>query len=54
VQLSIFDMQGNEVISFNKINVSSNTSINISNLASGNYLLNIMQASTNLNKHLHG
>jgi hypothetical protein len=42
VQLSIFDMQGNEVISFNKINVSSNTSINISNLASGNYLLNII------------
>jgi hypothetical protein len=42
VQVSVFDILGNEMISLNKVNVSSNTSIDISNLAVGNYVLNII------------
>jgi hypothetical protein len=50
VQMKIFDMQGNLVIALNKLNVSSNTSIDISSLSEGNYLLNIISSEGLISK----
>jgi hypothetical protein len=42
VQVSVFDILGNEMISFNKVNCIIKYFNDISNLAVGNYVLNII------------
>jgi hypothetical protein len=51
VKIRILDMLGNELISLNKMNVFSNTSIDVSTLATGNYILNILSDDGLINKN---
>lgn len=42
IQIKVFDLQGREILHWNQINAISNTSIDISTLAQGNYIMNVI------------
>ena len=49
-QIKIFDLQGQEIYALNKLTISANTSIDISSLAAGNYILNIISSEGLISK----
>jgi len=49
-EIKIFDLQGQEIYALNKLTLSANTSIDISSLAAGNYILNIISSEGLISK----